>query len=582
MLAGALLAGAVLSPGALAVPYVFGVSASPNPAMRGEAVSITAYTNSTDGYTSAAEFHVDDPDPVGGTGTPMSADDGAFDGPYEAVSGVLDTGNLSAGEHTICVLARETAWNNSTSWSTCTQYSSLVLTIVYPGTNQAPVADAGGPYVGEVGVPIEFNGSGSYDPDGFLIEFFWTFGDGGSDYGIVVMHTYSSPPANNTPYTVCLRVTDNNGSTDTDCTTAYLRDGNLPPVADAGPDQTGEIGELLTFDGSASYDLDGVIVEHFWTFSDGDTAFGVVVTHTFTTPSDPGNNTHSACLRVTDNNGSTGTDCAGVLVLDPSPAAPRMLPAVLAGPGLADVRLLWVGSSDDGAGENDVVGYDILFGSAYDRDGAGYTLLASVPAGATQYVHTGAGAVDPASHFYLLRAVDNGGHRTRAADQAGKFARSLGSGSQLISIPLEQADWSVGKVLQTVAWSRARTYVNPAGQGRNWLSNDKQKPWADLTTLSRTMAVWVQLDSAGLLAVAGLVPASTSIQLKTGWNFIGYASFTPQSVGATLAGISYQTVEGYALDPPHNLRRLSPGDTMSAGNGFWVHVSVDAVLTLGN
>src|SRR5690349_18304460 len=41
-----------------------------------------------------------------------------------------------------------------------------------------PRADAGGPYSGTVGVPVEFNGIGSYSPDGAPVDMYWDFGDG--------------------------------------------------------------------------------------------------------------------------------------------------------------------------------------------------------------------------------------------------------------------------------------------------------------------------------------------------------------------------------------------------------------------
>ncbi len=49
--------------------------------------------------------------------------------------------------------------------------SSVKLTVKRP-----PVADANGPYSGTVGKPIQFNGSGFFDPDGdLLIDYMWHF-----------------------------------------------------------------------------------------------------------------------------------------------------------------------------------------------------------------------------------------------------------------------------------------------------------------------------------------------------------------------------------------------------------------------
>ena len=46
------------------------------------------------------------------------------------------------------------------------------------GVGAKPVAVAGGPYYGDEGSAIVFDGSGSYDPDGTIVSYDWDFGDG--------------------------------------------------------------------------------------------------------------------------------------------------------------------------------------------------------------------------------------------------------------------------------------------------------------------------------------------------------------------------------------------------------------------
>jgi hypothetical protein len=83
--------------------------------------------------------------------------------------------------------------------------------------NRAPTAVAGGPYSGTVGVPVEFDGRQSSDPDGDALAMSWEFGDGGSGAGAVVAHAYSSEG----DYTGTLTVTDGELSA-TDQTTASI------------------------------------------------------------------------------------------------------------------------------------------------------------------------------------------------------------------------------------------------------------------------------------------------------------------------------------------------------------------------
>jgi hypothetical protein len=91
-----------------------------------------------------------------------------------------------------------------------------IVTISVSALNSLPVADAGGPYIGMAKTPVAFDGSGSTDQDGSIVLYEWDFDSDGS-------YDYSSPsPAASftweTAYAgpVTLRVTDNEGATDTD------------------------------------------------------------------------------------------------------------------------------------------------------------------------------------------------------------------------------------------------------------------------------------------------------------------------------------------------------------------------------
>ena len=84
--------------------------------------------------------------------------------------------------------------------------------------NTNPVASAGGPYMGQVGIPLTFDGSASIDLDGDTLTYNWDFGDGNTGTGMVVQHIYTSAGT----YTVTLRVDDSRGGWDTDTTIAEI------------------------------------------------------------------------------------------------------------------------------------------------------------------------------------------------------------------------------------------------------------------------------------------------------------------------------------------------------------------------
>ena len=67
-------------------------------------------------------------------------------------------------------------------------------------------------------------------------------------------------------------------------TTAVVTIANRPPVANAGPDQSAGPGTAITFNGTGSSDPDGSIASYGWTFGDGTSASGPVVTHSYSAP----------------------------------------------------------------------------------------------------------------------------------------------------------------------------------------------------------------------------------------------------------------------------------------------------------
>ena len=78
--------------------------------------------------------------------------------------------------------------------------------------NQSPIASfTYSPENPIVNQTITFNASPSYDPDGFITNYKWDFGDGTNATGKIVTHSYSA----NGTYEVTLIVTDNNGTKDT-------------------------------------------------------------------------------------------------------------------------------------------------------------------------------------------------------------------------------------------------------------------------------------------------------------------------------------------------------------------------------
>src|SRR5437867_3857194 len=181
--------------------------------------------------------------------------------------------------------------------------------------------------------------------------------------------------------------------------------------------------------------------------------------------------------------------------VDEPPGAVLPLDAQFTGNQGRDVTLTWRLSGDDGAGENDVTSYLLYEGTTFESGGVGYGLLATLPAGTSSYIDPQSGMRDPQQHFYRLVTKDAAGHATASADQFVKYVRTLAAGEQLLSVPVRVSHTSVDSVLRGLDYALARTSVNPAGQGKNWIAHDKAKPWGDLTSVESTMALWLLVNA---------------------------------------------------------------------------------------
>jgi streptogramin lyase len=101
-----------------------------------------------------------------------------------------------------------------------------------PPPTLPPVANAGGPYTGTVGVAVTFNGSGSSDPQHQALTYAWNFGDNTGGSGVSPTHIYAQVAgAVSVKYTVGLTVTDTSGLNAQTTTSATIQ--GVAPLADA-------------------------------------------------------------------------------------------------------------------------------------------------------------------------------------------------------------------------------------------------------------------------------------------------------------------------------------------------------------
>ncbi|MFQ5999299.1 MAG: PKD domain-containing protein [Candidatus Bathyarchaeia archaeon] len=155
--------------------------------------------------------------------------------------------------------------------------------------------------------PVEFDASASTPDGGTITGYKWDFDNGNvtTTSNPIIIHSYNV----SAEYNVTLTVFDSEGKADN---TWQIVKVHSPPHANFTfePDWP-DMGEVVTFNATGSYDLDGTIISYHWDFGDNTTAEenDPITTHIYTSPGD-----HTVKLTVTDNDGFNSSTTATVTV----------------------------------------------------------------------------------------------------------------------------------------------------------------------------------------------------------------------------------------------------------------------------
>jgi hypothetical protein len=142
------------------------------------------------------------------------------------------------------------------------------VTIEASGTG-APVVDAGPDQSVEIGAEVTLDGTNSSDPNGDDLTYQWTFDQ--PPQGSTA--EFSDPTAAQPTFVadvagdfiILLVVSDGELTSESDTVIVSVGgEGNQPPVADAGGDQTVTPGVEVVLDGTASSDSDSSQLTYFW------------------------------------------------------------------------------------------------------------------------------------------------------------------------------------------------------------------------------------------------------------------------------------------------------------------------------
>lgn len=179
---------------------------------------------------------------------------------------------------------------------------------VHVETNEGPTASfVFSPTSPKVGEKVNFNASGSTDPDGSIVSYQWDFGDGRSDSGETVTHKYKNAGT----FAVVLVVQDNSGNRGSTSQTVSVTEGNSPTASFLYSPTNPAENETIYFNASESEDPDGDIVSYDWDFGDGIAGAGKTVTHQYGS-----SGSYTVLLKVTDDDGNIDTASQTISVGD--------------------------------------------------------------------------------------------------------------------------------------------------------------------------------------------------------------------------------------------------------------------------
>lgn len=140
--------------------------------------------------------------------------------------------------------------------------------------------------------------------------------------------------------------------------------GPVAPVAVAkATPQTGDAPLVVSLDGSGSFDQDGSIVSHGWSFGDETSGAGSVVSHTYTAVG-----TYTAVLTVTDSQGLTASQSVQIQVNAPN-ISPTVVITASTTSGVAPVAVTFNGSGSSDP-DGTISSYARNFGDGTTGSGA--------------------------------------------------------------------------------------------------------------------------------------------------------------------------------------------------------------------
>ena len=243
------------------------------------------------------------------------------------------------------------------------------ISVYSGGTTSDPVAQISYSVSDTAGsLEVQFSAATSYDTDGSIVQYDWDFNNDGvydeEDGGATTSYTYSAAGS----YQTTVRVTDDDGLTDTATTASFTVPAtNAAPTADFSYSLDATNRLLVNFDAGDSTDSDGTIQTYEWDW-DNDGTYDATVTTAETTHTYAEYDTYTVGLRVTDDDGETGTATEQVEVTETGGnTAPTAVITITPNPPVIG-QTFTLDASDSTDDDGTIVSYKFNLGDESEED----------------------------------------------------------------------------------------------------------------------------------------------------------------------------------------------------------------------
>jgi predicted MPP superfamily phosphohydrolase len=154
----------------------------------------------------------------------------------------------------------------------------------------------------------------------------------------------------------------------------------------------------------------------------------------------------------------------------------------------------------------------------------------------------------------------------------------LHTGWNLISIPLVPEDSNIDSVFSSISGNYSVVWTTTSTGG--WKSSNQA--FGRLTDITVDKGYLIYMTAPDTLVIEGTEPASTTINLASGWNLVGHPSQTTRSITDVLSGVSYDVVwtttsTGGWKSSNQAFGRLTD---MSPGDGYMIYAPVSGSYTV--